>query len=181
MSARRHQDPNSVDTGSIAPFMGNCKQILTPHSAHIAGGRAHAERDADVVCSDNGRIITGERPDPVIVRCQSARGPRDAGDNRSRAQRAHVFSIKAFSKRTNLQTSYRRGGAGKAAHSNDQISTLKQEVETLRAELQAFVQTATSPLKDEEVPVPAPPKPFFNKKKAGMYYAGRVIARDIVD
>ncbi len=175
MSARRLQDPNPVGTGSIAPFKGNnaVAPIPTPLSAHIAGGKTS---DDDVVCSDNGRIITGERPGPVKVHCENARGPRDADDNRS-----HVFSMKALSKRTNVPTFYRKSGAGKVAHSNHQISTLKQEVATLRAELQAFVQTATSPPNDEDALAPTPTKPFFNKKKAGMYYAGRVIARDIVD
>jgi hypothetical protein len=122
---------------------------------------------------DNGREVghNGRQDDGP----QNERGTDHA--NMAASQRAQPFSLRAYSKRTAVPVKYKRNAAPKA---QEEIDDLKQELATLRAELLTFVQTQSSALHGFSSQHPDT-KATVGKKKAGMYYAGRVFSSDIVD
>jgi hypothetical protein len=135
----------------------------------------------------------GNRPDSVsfFTREQNAMFWSDNGrvmwdkkdhENRAASHRAQPLGLKAFSKRTAAPVRYKRNAAPKT---QVEIDDLKQEVATLRAELLTFVQKqASNGHQDTKAGVGSQyqdTKAGMGRKRAGMYYAGRVFSIDVVD
>jgi hypothetical protein len=130
--------------------------------------------------SDNGRVMGhGGREEDG-----SQNEDKRDHENRAASHRAQPFSLKAFSKRTAVPVQYKRNPAPKT---QEEIEDLKQELATLRAELLTFVQTqspASHGHQDTKAGVGSQyqdRKAGLGRKRAGMYYAGRVFSIDIVD
>ena len=167
MSARRSEEPVSR-----AQLFG--VRELRPGSTGATGER----RDRPSNCS--------ARPSPV-VRSSQVESP----DKRGEALATMVLDGERGCASTQRQTfsslkvTRPRMREGVTPHMPAQLNDLKTEVASLRAELQAFVNThapARTPRQDVEcLPDTDVSVAGFGKKKAGMYYDGRAMSREIVD
>ena len=129
--------------------------------------------------SENNAISQRADRRPMARGAEERASRKDERLDRMKAamsKRAEVCSLRTHSKRTGVPVRYERKLGQEA---QEEIKDLKAEVADLRAELQAFVNTQ-SPVnlvddsaKDSQT--------CLGRRKAGMYYAGRVFPRDIVD
>ena len=179
---------------SATPRKMTPREMLASPRVHLGvrpmSARPANRQDSDSFCTREQNAMFWSRDNGRVMGHGGGReedGPQNEykkdHENRAASHRAQPFSLKEFSKRTAVPVRYKRN----APKTQEEIDDLKQEVATLRAELLTFVQTqstASHGHQDAKAVVGSQcqdTKAGVGRKRAGMYYAGRVFSIDIVD